>query len=695
MPTNDSKEEEEESAENAKLDQQNDLDKVNNNNDNDNIDNNNDNNNDNNDNNDNNNDDNNDEIKQPKSNPPDNSFEYVTSAHGESSKYDFLLFVTDGKIDGDCPKDLRKILIKIYKHVYRSILDLYDLPITRLSLHFGVNDKGEIEEEEEEKNDDDNGNQNVDDTPKENPENNTNEDSNEQENDVNKEQKVDNDKQTKDDEGKLENQIESSVNGLLGPQKTENDDKKQNEEEDNKEQKDQDENDNNQTNDGEGKLEDNIENNVNGLLNSPKEAEPKKEEPSHLYEIFLLEDSSCTTSTQTVGPEGDDDDLDGKFGEFFSEEIKTKISYDRCYFDRPDCGVSNYKAPRSMCILLKAHQKFPKASCARLQDLTQVRFERFDEEKNPNDESDRNSYSTDLNAGSNYTTDSSAFNNREYNNFTKTIIDYDLYNENNTTKRPKSSQSKKSKNDQKSSQKVDSEDPDKDEQQQQKTTELNDPKVFVCVRCWHLISSINYVAFMQHQQIPTLHTLPPLPFQPVVQSELYEKRLYPMGLTAGSNKPFSFILSYENSPYRLKVPHPRKPPPVFPNETVKRPKTVSSLSSSNSRKKQDVFQRLLNKTWSTQRNESINGKQYEISKGYKRPKTKPVKMIVFQENPAALNSVKRNYANPPFNINMIDPKRKKKLHPAFGGPEDFSFRMGGPNEVSGKRLGDDRPDFVI
>ena len=344
-----------------------------------------------------------------------------------------------------------------------------------------------------------------------------------------------------------------------------------------------------------------------------------------------------------------------------------------------------------MCILLKAHKKFPEASCARLYDLIQTRFEKFEDEETNKDENERNSYSTDINSGSNYTVDSSSFNNREYNNFTKTIIDYDLYNE---KKRPKSRSNKKG---QKSSEKVPKSD-DKgsstEKSEQQQTTELNDPKVFICVRCWHLISSIDYVSFIQHQKTPSLHTLPPLPFQPVVQSELYEKRLYPMGLTSSLHKPFSFMLSVENSPYKKKVPQPRKPPPPPPFETVKRPSTVSSLSST-SRGKKDVFARLLSKTWTTQKNDGNMERTFNLSKGCKRPKTQNVKLRVFKENPAAVNSVKRSYARKPYDIGVMDPKRKKKLHPAFGGPEDFSFRMGGPNEVSGRRPGDNRPDFVI
>lgn len=595
------------------------------------------------------------ETENQETNPQENSFEYVTSAHGDPPQYDYLFFVNDGKIDGDCPKNLKSQLQKIYKHIYRSLLNLYDLPLTKLSLHFGVNDKGEIEEEEKNENDS-----------------------------QQKAENLEGEKNENDGQQKAENLEEEEKNDENSIQKVEKDDQKLNDQE----------KENDQERRENGQLDSQVENTVNNLLNSPKKTE--SEEPPHSYEIFLLEDSFCATSTQVVGPDENDDDIDGKFGEFFSEEMKIKINYERCYFDLPDCSVSNYKAPRSMCILLKAHKKFPNASCARLQDLIQTRFEKFDEEENSNDEFDRNSYSTDLNAGSNYTVDSTSFNNREYNNFTKTIIDYDLYNE---QKRPSSRLSsssrtkKSSRKDQKSKEKD-----SKSENSEQKTTELNNPKVFVCVRCWHLISSIDYVAFIQHQKTPTLHTLPPLPFQPVVQSELYEKRLYPMGLTSSLNKPFSFMLSVENSPYKKKVPQPRKPPPPPPTsqqfETAKRPSTTSSLSST-SRAKQDVFSRLLSKTWTTQRNDGMAGRTYAISKGCKRPKTQPIKMTVFQENPAAVNSVRKSYGKTPFDIGLINPKRKKKLHPAFGGPEDFSFRLGGPSEVSGRKAGDNRPDFVI
>lgn len=631
----------------------------------------------------------------------DDSFEYVTSAHGEIPQYEYSIFIVDEKVDGECPKDLNSKLMKIYKHVYRSLLNLYDLPLTKLSLHFGVNDKGEIEEEEKNEEEkeagrlEDKNNQIFDKLTED-----KNEESKENKNEEPKE-----DKKSPDQEGKLENQFNQIANGLV-PKDNQD---QQNDQTEEKKDISADNNDSNKQEvtekDNDGKLEQQVNDNVNGLLGSPSK-KGKEIDPPRNYVIFLLVDSFCVTSTQTVGAEDDDEDLEGKFGEFFTEEIQIKIDYNRCYLDLPDCGLPNYKAPRSMCILYKAHKKFPNASSARLHDLIQPRFERFDEEDNLKDETNRNSYSTDLNDCEPYTTDSSHFNSREYNNRTKTIIDYDLYNEKRETTRCRTpQQDKKPQKTFKNSQKVDSEDTQKaesedtqKEQEGPKTSELNDTKVFVCVRCWHLISSINYLSQVQHKELPILHTLPPRPFQAVVQSELYDKRLYPMGLNEKSMKPYSFMICVENSPYKKKVPQARKPPPPPPFQHVKRPSTASSLSS-GSNKSQDVFARLLSNTWSTQRNDSNMDRQFKISKGYKRPKTQMTKMIVFPENPSALRNAKKSYSKPPFDINMLNPKRKRKLHPTNGEPEDFSYRISGSSDpskqMSGRKPGDERPDFVL
>ncbi|EAX99317.1 hypothetical protein TVAG_152360 [Trichomonas vaginalis G3] len=52
--------------------------------------------------------------------------------------------------------------------------------------------------------------------------------------------------------------------------------------------------------------------------------------------------------------------------------------------------------------------------------------------------------------------------------------------------------------------------------------------------------------------------LPPREFQPLSDEELHNKRKYPVGIGKGMNKPYSFSLNLQNSPYKS-VLQPKKP----------------------------------------------------------------------------------------------------------------------------------------
>ncbi|OHT16735.1 hypothetical protein TRFO_13006 [Tritrichomonas foetus] len=298
-------------------------------------------------------------------------------------------------------------------------------------------------------------------------------------------------------------------------------------------------------------------------------------------DISLLPDSFCTTSTQTLGDNSDD--IEARFGEFYSEEMAKKIDHSKCYMNLKDCQFPDFKAPLSKCLILKAKAKFPETSCARLHDLIEPRFE----------------------SGKN-------------------------------------------------------------------------PKVFLCVRCMHKLSSLDYTAYIEHIETPELKTLPPSPFQPVVPSELFEKRRYPMGLNPNINKPFSFTSNVENSPYKIKLAAPKKP---SYGTYVKPSRLVNSQP-------QWVI-RLMDRSLIMKKNPK------KVSRECERPNSAIPKMKMFTEPPEPLERVKKHYQNPPFNIGKIDPNKKRWLHKKG---ESFCYRFAdniNSLDTSGMKEGDDRPPFQL
>lgn len=571
------------------------------------------------------------------------SFDYITYTEGEAPQYDSSVFVTSGKIEGDCSKDLQKQLLKIYNHIQQSIANLYDLPVKKLSLHFGITDKGEIEEKKESK-----------------PSQNSNEPQSQNET-------SEIDQQQQPEAGKLENGMNQISDALLST-----DDKPPSNEQNNEQEK----------NDDKGQLEDVIDNVATGLLD--------KENLPHAYEIVLLPNSTCQTATQAYNGEVDEE-LETKFGEFFTEEMAKKIDYTKCYMDLPDCDIPDYKTEISKCMLYKSHLKFRKTPISKLYDLIEPRFRVESTENDDITKEARNPYTMELNDFEGMTNNEKAFDNYEYNNHTKTIKCYHLdkiemkrltRSFNNSQKRTNSNKNGSALSTSRS-----------------KTSSSSTTKgvkmVFICVRCWHMISSLHFTAFVEHEPVPQLHTLPPRPFQPVVTAELYDKRNYPMGLTATSNTPYSFMSTFVKSPYRLKPPDPLKPPALQSRASSSYSSKRSLNQTSKSQTVPNVVNRLLSPTQALNRPSSA----YKISREYKKPNPQPVKLPAFPDPPAAAKRAMMNYSKPPFDINLLNPKRKRKLHrTANGEAEVFSNRLRkDANELDtiNRDEDTDRPDFVL
>ena len=171
-----------------------------------------------------------------------------------------------------------------------------------------------------------------------------------------------------------------------------------------------------------------------------------------------------------------------------------------------------------------------------------------------------------------------------------------------------------------------------------------------CIRCWHDISTSEHIARCSERETPVLNTPPPRTFQPVVPAELAEKQQlkHPMGMTAKMNTPYSFTLNLHRSPYRLKVPEPRAPPPILKQKLKKQgpighPEWVGRLM-----------------TW-VPKDERIL-EPLPLSKGLKKPEGPQPRLQEVPEVPHAQERARRFYEKPPFDIKMLDSKRKRKLH---------------------------------
>lgn len=171
-----------------------------------------------------------------------------------------------------------------------------------------------------------------------------------------------------------------------------------------------------------------------------------------------------------------------------------------------------------------------------------------------------------------------------------------------------------------------------------------------CIRCWHDISTSEHIARCSERETPVLNTPPPRTFQPVVPAELAEKEQlkHPMGMTAKMNTPYSFTLNLHRSPYRLKVPEPRAPPPIL-KSVKKKQKPIGHP---------EWVGRLI--TW-VPKDERIL-EPLPLSKGLKKPEGPQPKLQEVPEVPHAQERARRFYEKPPFDIKMLDSKRKRKLH---------------------------------
>lgn len=273
--------------------------------------------------------------------------------------------------------------------------------------------------------------------------------------------------------------------------------------------------------------------------------------------IYLLHDSSCSTSTSSIESYKNDTDFDTKFCEFFFHEVHKPVDHNVCITNHPDCGPPDYRVPRSLFLLYKAEKEFPKADPGQLRLMINLRLG----EDNP--------------------------------------LDY------------------------------------------------------VCIHCYHLFSGAERVAVCADRERLTFQTLPPATFQPLVPAELEAKGKKPVGIHPKMNHPYWFALNVVNSPYNVPPPSVKKPPHsryAKARAIPKEPEWAARLSSPIP--------------------PNLSGRA--VSRGYHPQRQSMPTKPFYPEGGKPIERVKRNYQNPPFDISMLDPKRKKRLHK---GNEEHFYRF--------------------
>jgi hypothetical protein len=185
-----------------------------------------------------------------------------------------------------------------------------------------------------------------------------------------------------------------------------------------------------------------------------------------------------------------------------------------------------------------------------------------------------------------------------------------------------------------------------------------DKFAYACVRCWHNISTAEFLAHCSRRDMPVLRTFPPKPFQPLSDSELFEKGKFPVGLSQRMNAPHSFVLNLVHSPYRAPPSWPKKP-------TIATHPPIESLESWGSQPSWVKRQMSWDRTGTRPRTVTL-------SRGYPGSDLSRPAVPVIAQPPAAAGRVSKIYAPRPFDVSYLDVRRKRLLH---SGNTDFCTRF--------------------
>ncbi|OHT06945.1 hypothetical protein TRFO_24906 [Tritrichomonas foetus] len=178
-----------------------------------------------------------------------------------------------------------------------------------------------------------------------------------------------------------------------------------------------------------------------------------------------------------------------------------------------------------------------------------------------------------------------------------------------------------------------------------------------CVQCYHLFMAVERVCRSEKKPGQLKFELKPRPFQPLVQSELQRLKKKPIdSITQSKNDPYCFVLNLTNSPYR--GPMLMKPAPPKPDRGKKRAQTVArgmmrqSLPKWVSRMTGDDFDRF------------SRYKGQKFAESVWRYRGCNIGDLPYFQTPIGYSEAlaPKKYLNAPFDVTILDPKNKRKLH---------------------------------
>ena len=188
---------------------------------------------------------------------------------------------------------------------------------------------------------------------------------------------------------------------------------------------------------------------------------------------------------------------------------------------------------------------------------------------------------------------------------------------------------------------------------------LEDPEepCYACVSCNSDYLAVERVADCAKIVAEPKLGLPPRNFQPLSQEELWNKKRYPVGIGRGMNKPYSFSLNLQNSPYGY-VPIPKAPP--------KLPAKTRAASATTGQRTPAWTKRLTSREPQQSRITSRSGTSL-------RPPEKPMEWPPYKESvPVSQILAKKAYKAPALPIHLIEKKRKHRFPPKEHPEGDFN-----------------------
>ena len=225
--------------------------------------------------------------------------------------------IIDSTISDNCPDDLRSKLTQLYDFIKSSVAQVYDTPVSSLSLYFSYAEK-------------------------------------ESDNDKKNSEQVENSK------GSQENSFESdhSNNDPSKGEKTEqNQEKTQEKSEETKE---------------------SLESQEKTQENSEKTQENSEETNSNNYSLTLLPTSTVFTSGGTIYSTDLENDIEGRFSEYYSNLSCKTFDKEICACNKSDCGPPEYQVFRSHYFLSEVMKEFPNDDPSKLRHLVILRTDKKD-----------------------------------------------------------------------------------------------------------------------------------------------------------------------------------------------------------------------------------------------------------------------------------------------------------------------------